>query len=281
MSSLSHIRSRLSAVTNIKQITTSMEMVASARFRKAQDKAKQAHFYISKMQEILERISDASQEFKHPLFIERPVKKISLVVVTSDRGLCGSYNANILTMSDSFLKEQETGRASLILLGKKGIQHYQRKQWKIDLALPGWSGKISLEQIRELSEQLVLNFLSKKTDAVWIVYTKFIALMNREVTLEKFLPIGKPEAKQKALNYLFEPQPEELFEHLLPRYCLTKIETVLNEAYASELAARIFSMKAAAKNAEEMIEHLTLERNKMRQTSITRELLETTASMRE
>jgi len=281
MSSLSNIRTRLSAVTNIKQIATSMEMVASARFKKAQDQAKQAQFYIAKVHEILEKISAACTEFKHPLFIQRQVRKSVLVVVSSDRGLCGAYNSTLLAAADKFLQERRSEEVSLILLGKKAIQYYQNKPRLIVATFPGWSGKITLPQIQKLSEQLISGFVSNHFDAVWLAYTKFISLMHREVRVEKFLPIGKPEAKQKILNYIFEPGPELLLEQLLPRYCMTKIESLLNEAHASELAARIFSMKAAAKNAEEMIKQLTLERNKTRQASITRELLETTASMRE
>lgn len=282
MSSLSNIRHHLRAIENIKQITTSMEMVASARFRRAQDRARQAQFYIAKMQEILEKLSSASTDFTHPLFIQRTIKKTGLVVVTSDRGLCGAYNSSILSAAEQFLKDQQTQNVELTLLGRKAIQYYQHKKWNIQTQLAGWCGKITLAQVKELSDHLVKSFLSGNVDTIWLVYTKFHTLMQREVVLEKFLPIGKPKGeKRDSLNYIFEPNIDEIYEQILPRYCMTKIETMLNEAHASELIARIFSMKAAAKNAEEMIEHLTLERNKVRQTGITREMLETTSSIRE
>jgi F-type H+-transporting ATPase subunit gamma len=281
MSSLSNIRNRLRSVGNIKQIATSMEMVASARFRKAHDKAKQAQFYIAKMQEILEKISGASPDFIHPLLKERSGKKIGVVVVTSDRGLCGAYNANILSAADKFLKDKEPENVELILLGRKAIQYYHQKKWTIRSEHCG-GGKIQLQQIKELSDQLVKSFFPGRLDSIWLIYTKFYNLMQREVILEKFLPIGKLKGTNSAgLSYLFEPNIEELYEQILPRYCMTKIETMLYEAHASELAARIFSMKAAAKNAEEMIEQLTLERNKVRQAGITRELLETTSFITE
>jgi F-type H+-transporting ATPase subunit gamma len=281
MSSLSNIRNRLHAVGNIKQITTSMEMVASARLRKAQLRAKQTQFYIAKMQELLEKINSAYPDFTHPLFIKRAIKKTGLVVVTSDQGLCGAYNTRVLAAADQLLKDQQPENVALTLLGRKAIHYYQHKKWKIQSQLPGWSGKITLAQVKELSEQLVKSFLSRHLDCIWLVYTKFYTLMHREVVVEKFLPLGQPTGEKRGgLSYIFEPNIEEIYEQLLPRYCMTKIESMLNEAYASELVARIFSMKTAAQNAQEMIEHLTLERNKIRQTGITREMLETTSSIK-
>jgi F-type H+-transporting ATPase subunit gamma len=277
MSSLSNIRNRLRSVRNIKQIATSMEMVASARFRKAHDKAKQAQFYIAKMQEILEKIP--SPDAIHPLLKERSVKKIGVVIATSDRGLCGAYNVNILSVADKFLKDKQPENVELILLGKKAAQYYHNKKWTIRSQLNG-GGKIQLKQIKELSDQLVKSFYPGDLDSIWLIYTKFYNLMHREVILEKFLPIGKLKEKSGAgLSYLFEPNIEELYEQILPRYCMTKIETMLHEAHASELAARIFAMKAAAKNADEMIGQQTLECNKVRQAGITREMLETTSSI--
>lgn len=287
MSSLSTIRKQLRAVENIKQITTSMEMVASARFKKAQEKAKQAGVYIAKLQEILEKIATATTDFRHPLFIQRPLKKSGVVIVASDRGLCGAYNATIFSVADRFLKERTTENVELYLLGKKAVQYYQGRKFKIAHEMIGWSGKITLAQVKAFSDLLVRQFLLKNLDSIFLIYTKFHTLMQREVVVEKFLPLGQPYEKSKipekkrALNYIFEPTIEELYEQLLPRYCMTKMETVFNQAYASELTSRIFSMKAAAKNAEEMLEHLSLEHNKIRQTQITRELLETTAFIRE
>jgi F-type H+-transporting ATPase subunit gamma len=260
-----------------------MEMVASARFRKAQAKARQAQRYIGKMGEIVDHLSHASTEFDHPLFAARAVKKIGLVVVSSDRGLCGSYNTTVFSHADQFLKGRDATSVELILVGRKAIQYYHHNQWTISSRFPGWSGKITLAQIKEMSNQFVKRFLSGELDEIYLVYTRFYTLMERKVVLEKFLPLGKPKEEKRGfvLNYLFEPNIEEIYMQLLPRFCMTKIETMLNEAHASELVARIFSMKAAAKNATEMIDHLTLERNKVRQTGITREMLETISSIRE
>lgn len=276
MVALNNIRSRLKAVDNIKQITTSMEMVSSARLRKAQDRAKKAQFYVARMREILERLEASSIDYKHPLFEKREVKKMGVVVVASDRGLCGSYNSRIFSSVDKLLRPG----AELILLGRKAVQYYQGQQWPIRREWTGWSGKTNFLQIKEFTDSLLQDFLRGGLDAIWLVYTQFHHLMQRDVVVEQFLPIGKPRADKthKPLNYIFEPDLPEVYEQILSRYCSTQIETMLDQAYASELAARIFAMKAASKNAEEMLEHLTLERNKVRQSNITRELLEITSS---
>lgn len=315
MVALNNIRSRLKAVDNIKKITSSMEMVASARLRKAQDRARKAQFYVAKLRGILERLEDSSTDYKHPLFEKRVGKKIvtihepaeslrkaqfakvgidshhreainqkdaipeqllkiGVVIVASDRGLCGAYNTRVFDAADAFLKPG----MELILVGRKAVQYYQRQQWKIRRQWNGWSGKASFLQVREFTDQLLQDFLKKQLDEVWLVYTQFHNLMRRQVVVEKFLPIGKPAAQKnsKSLNYIFEPDLDEIYEQIIVRYCATQIETMLDQAHASELAARIFAMKAASKNAEEMHDSLTLERNKVRQSNITRELLEIT-----
>ena len=274
MVALNNIRSRLKAVDNIKKITTSMEMVASARLRKAQERARKAQFYVAKLRGILERLEDSSTDYKHPLFEKRIGKKIGVVIVGSDRGLCGAYNTRVFDAADAFLKPG----MELILVGRKAVQNYQRQPWKIRRQWNGWSGKAHFSQVREFTDHLLQDFLKKELDEIWLVYTQFHNLMRRDVVVEKFLPLGKPDAQKTStpLNYILEPDLDEIYEQIVVRYCATQIETMLDQSHASELAARIFAMKAASKNAEEMHESLTLERNKVRQSNITRELLEIT-----
>lgn len=274
MVALNNIRSRLKAVDNINKITTSMEMVASARLRKAQERARKAQFYVAKLRGILERLESSSTEYKHPLFDKREGKKIGVVIVSSDRGLCGAYNTRVFDAADTFLKPG----MELFLVGRKAVQYYQRQQWKIRRQWPGWSGKTHFAQVKDFTDHLIQDFLEKELDEIWLVYTQFHNLMQREVVVEKFLPIGKPAAHKnsKPLNYILEPDLDEIYEQIIVRYCATQIETMLDQAHASELAARIFAMKTASKNAEEMHESLTKVRNKVRQSNITRELLEIT-----
>lgn len=274
MSSLRDIRRRLHSVENIKKITDAMGRVAAARLRRAQMRAEQSRPYVAKMKELLEDL--AAADIAHPLFQQREVKKVALVVISSDKGLSGAYNANIFNAADKFLKKHNQDAVEIILIGKKAIDYYQRRHWKIRYKQEGWSGKVTHHDIKVFSNQLVGWFSSGEFDEIWLIYTHYVTVMTRTVQVEKFLNIGKAhtEKKRPDTNYIFEPNPPEIFNELIPRYCVTRIQTALFEAYASELAARILTMRAASKNSAEMIERLTLVRNKIRQTGITREMIE-------
>jgi F-type H+-transporting ATPase subunit gamma len=276
MVALNNIRNRLKSVGNIKQIATSMEMVSSARLRKAQERAKKAQFYVAKMRAILENLENSTTDYKHPLFEKRKVKKTGLVIVTSDRGLCGSYNTRVFAAAEKWLTQD----VELILIGCKAAQYYANQPWKIRSQREGWSGKASYSQIRTFTDDLLADFLKGDLDAIYLIYTQFHHLMDRPVVVEQFLPIGKftPHQKPSSKNYIFEPDLDEIYEQILERYCITQIETMLDQAFASELAARIFAMKSASNNAEEMLETLTRELHKARQSNITRELLEITST---
>jgi F-type H+-transporting ATPase subunit gamma len=315
MATLKEIRNQLHSVGNIQHITTTMEMVAAARLHKAQAKVKQAAVYASKMREILDKLSSAATDFSHPLLEKREVKKVGFVIVASDKGLCGPYNTNIFSAADKMIKKYQPENVELFLLGRKAVDYYRRKKLNIKKAITDKSGKFTFEEVKEFTQQIENSYLSKEVDEIHLVYTKFHSIVNREISIERFLPFGKPEsqakqpailakknneppngakayspgegdaplgkrelagiaAKQPSSDYLFEPSPEKIYAQILSQYCIIKIQTFLNEAYASELAARRFAMKAAAKNAEEMIESLTLIKNKIRQTGITKEMLE-------
>jgi len=279
MATLRDIRKRIRSVENIKQITRAMEMVAAARLRKAQAKAEQAQPYASKMRQILENLATASSEFTHPLYQQREVKRTGVVVIAADRGLCGSYNSNIFQVADRFLKRAGQDKVELIVVGRKAVEFYRRRKWTIKKRVPEWGGKITFQQTKNLTHELVDWFITGELDEIWLVYTHFISIPSRKVVLEKFLNIEKPKSEERKIitDYIFEPDPAEIYAEILPRYCVTKIQTVLAEAFASELAARMISMGAATKNAEEMIENLTLVRNKVRQAAITKEMLEITS----
>lgn len=278
MTNLRDIRRRLRSVENIKKITDAMERVAAALLRRAQAKAEESRPYVVKMKEILEHLS--TSDSSHPLFEQRHVKKIGLIIVGSDRGLSGSYNSNIFSSADKFLKKYQTNQIDLILFGKKAVEFYRNKQWNISHQHINWGGKITLNDITSFTNQSVDWFLTGKYDEIWLLYTRYITIMKKEVIIEKFLNIGKPEAaEKKAANYIFEPDPEEIYAEILPRYCITKLQTAFNEAYASELASRIVAMQTASKNSENMIENLTLVRNKVRQEGITKEIIEISSSV--
>jgi F-type H+-transporting ATPase subunit gamma len=277
MSAIRDIKRRLKSVENIKQIAKAMEMVAASRLRRAQTKAKQSLPYTQKLHEILRKVP--SNDFQHPLFEKREVKTIGLLVVAGDRGLCGSYNMNIISEALEFLSEHADKEVKLILVGTKAIDYFQSKKWPIVEQISKWGGKITFPEVQTLAKGIVSRFILKEFDEVWLVYSHFVNVMTREIKVEKFLNIEKLEedGPKKSLNYIYEPSAAAIYADIIPRFCITKIQNVLNEAYASELAARVVSMRSASKNADEVKERLILTRNKVRQESITKEMLEITA----
>lgn len=279
MPTLREIRNKLHSVENIKKITQAMEMVAASRLRRSQAKTEKARPYFYELKEILHYLLLASKELTHPLIQKRVVHKTGLIVVAADRGLCGSYNHNILTAATQFLKNYSPEQVELILIGQKTVNHFAGKKWKVHDRVVDWGDKMPFERVQALTQDLIRYFLAEGLDEIWLIYTHYHTIMTREVMVEKFLNIEFPPEKQEknALNYIFEPNEQAIFEEILPRYCVAKLQLALNEAFTSELAARIVAMRGATKNAEDMIENLTLVRNKVRQASITNELIEITS----
>jgi F-type H+-transporting ATPase subunit gamma len=281
MPSLRDIRRRIKSVSGTQQITKAMEMVAAAKLGKAQSRVESSRPYASKMQSMLENLTKAASSFVHPLFEKREIKKVALVIISSDRGLCGSYNSNIFRAADEFLKRYEREKVVLATIGKKGYVYYSKRPWEIRLKYLGLGGNLILSQVKGITNDLVNLFLSGEVDEIYFLFTKFLSTMTYRVTLEKFLNIEslkEREEKRAYLDFIFEPNAEKIFSSLLPNYCMTKVQMALAESFASEHGSRMISMGAANKNAEEMIEHLTLVRNKLRQASITKEMLEITTS---
>lgn len=278
MSSLRDIRGHLRSIENIKKITDAMERVAAARLRRAQAKAEQSRPYVSRMKDILEKLS--SSDITNPLFAKRDVKKTALIVVSADKGLSGSYNSNILSAADRFSKNYGKDKLDLLIFGRKANDHFRGKMWPVVYKRTDWAGKIAFHEVQIFTNDLIERFINENYDEVWLLYTRYINVMNREVKLEKFLNISRSEKKheENLSNYIFEPDPSAIIHEILPRYCMTRIQTALNEAYASELAARIVAMQTASNNSEQLIEELTLKRNKIRQEGITKEIIEITSA---
>lgn len=273
MSSLRDIRRKLRSIENIKKITDAMERVAAAHLRRAQAKAEQSLPYIKHIGEILGELFSA--DFVHPLLEQREVKKTGLVIVSADKGLSGSYNTNVISAADHFLKNHHVDNIELIVIGRKAVEYYRRRPWKMCHQIPDWGGKITFKEVKGLTNQLMHWFLTRKFDEIWLIYTHYISVMHRKVLVEKLLNVEKPQGIHKnSVECVFEPGREEILTEILPRFCLTRIQSVLNEAYISELAARIVAMQAASKNSQHMIDDLTLVRNKTRQSEITREMIE-------
>lgn len=277
MATLRDIRRKIQSVDNIEKITQAMELVAASRLRKAQIKAESARPYALKLKEILDRLISTSKELQHPLISSREIKKTGLVIIAGDRGLCGAYNQNVFNAAEKFLQKYEPDQVELIPVGRKPIDYFETKKWTISFKIEEWGGKITYSQIEELTKTLMNFYLKGQLDEIWLVFTHFINMSAREIRVDKFLNIETTISTPLKDNYIFEPDPLTIFTEILPRYCTMKIQSALNDAYTSELAARMTSMRAATKNAKEMIEKLTLTRNKVRQSGITKELIEITS----
>lgn len=279
MATLKEIRKKLHSVENVQKITQAMEMVARARLKTVQAKCTNARPYLEELKLILNNLMQASDDLSHPLITPRQVKRVGLLVISADKGLCGAYNNNILSQAKTFLAAYDPKNVDLFLVGQKVTQHFEKKEWPIQYKLTDWADKITFGVVEPLSKALMQAFLSGSFDEVWVIYTHFTSIMTRTVMQEKLLPLALPAVTKEACstNYLFEPSEQEIFASILPRYCLSKLQLALFESLTSELAARIMAMRGATKNAEELAYSLTLERNKLRQAGITRELLEITS----
>lgn len=277
MTSLRDIRRKIHSVDNIQKITQAMELVAASRLRKAQAKMESARPYALKLKEILGSLIAISKENQLPLIASREIKKTGLIVIAGDRGLCGGYNQNVFNVAENFLHKYEPYQVELIPIGRKSVNYFETKKWRISLKIEEWGGKITYPKIDEFTKTLMNFYLEGQLDEIWLVYTHFINMSTRETRMEKFLNIETTTDASLKDNYLFEPDPANILAKILPHYCTAKIQSALNDAYTAELAARISSMRAATKNAKEMIEKLTLIRNKVRQSGITKELIEITS----
>lgn len=277
MATLRDIKRKLQSVKNIEKITQAMEMVAASHLRKAQAREQKSLPYYLKIKEILDNIVATADDLSHPLIVKREVKKTGFIVIAGDRGLCGGYNQAIFNATEKLLKKYPIEQVELFLVGRKAIEHFGWKEWKVLEEIPHWGGKITYSQIEEFTKKVIDYYLKGEVDEVWLIYTHFISVVTRKVAVEKFLNLDYLKTKElKPPVYIMEPDINEIFAEVLTRYCSTKMQAALNEAYISELAARIFSMRSATENAEERIQELTLVRNKIRQMSITRELIEIT-----
>jgi F-type H+-transporting ATPase subunit gamma len=276
MPSLRDIRRRIRSVQNTQQITRAMEMVSAAKLRRAQARVEAARPYGLKMQQMLESLAAAASGLHHPLFEEREVKRRLLVVFTSDRGLCGSYNSNIIRTAIRYLREYPQESVNLGIIGKRAFDFFTRRPFPISFSITDMAAKVDLIRTREIAAQITDMFRSGQVDEVRLLYTRFISTVSYKITLEKFLPVEKPASVTSDMpsEYIFEPDAEGIFASLVPRYCVTKILQTMLEAFASEHGSRMISMGNATKNAGEMIDHLTLVRNKARQAAITKELLD-------
>ncbi len=278
MATLKTIRKRISSVRNTQQITKAMKMVSAAKLRRAQDAAVAARPYTEKMTELLKNVSARVSSEAHPLLRGREEKKILLVLFTSDRGLCGGYNANLIRAAEAFMRKNSDKQIELALVGRKGADYFRRRQAAVVDRYIGILATPADELAAEIGQKLIGRFVNGETDAVYILYSRFRSALSQTPTLEKLLPVALSETSereaQQLTEYLYEPGVEQLLASLLPRITDVATQRALLEATASEHGARMTAMDSATSNASKMIASLTLQMNRARQASITRELME-------
>lgn len=274
MLTIRQIRRKILGSQKTKQITRTMQMVAASRLKKSEGKMLQVKPYSKKLEELLSRLAETGQ-FSHPFFETREIKTSGLIIITSDRGLCGSYNANLILKAEAFLKGLKNN-PKLVLLGKKGFDYFKKKDYEILDKVVDLGGKLDFKRVEELTSQITGYYLSGVLDEVYFLYTSYNSALSYTPTLTKFLKIDPPEGvkDEQGTEYIFEPGVGVVFEKLLPKYISMKVYMSLAESFTSENASRMMAMKLATDNATEMIDRLTLMRNKARQAAITKEITE-------
>ncbi|MBV9505697.1 MAG: ATP synthase F1 subunit gamma [Acidobacteriia bacterium] len=276
MPSLIDIRRRIRSVKNTQQITKAMKMVSAAKLRRAQDRVIGARPYVTALTGILSNVAAAAasdpEAGANPLMAERPEQKILVVLVTADKGLAGAFNSNLIRGAQRFITEHSGAEITLELVGRKGRDFFRKRQARIsgDLLFPA---KPALEDIQPIAARAVDLFAKGEIDSVYLLYNEFKSVMSQKLTLTRVLPVEAPK-QENPIDYIFEQPPAEMLEALLPRYVEMQFFRALQESVAAEHAARMTAMDAATSNAADMIERLTLYMNRVRQASITKEIIE-------
>ena len=276
MPALTDIRRRIRSVKSTQQITKAMKMVSAAKLRRAQEAMFAARPYARKMMEVLNELASRAPAHAHPLLAEREEGKVLLVVVTSDKGLCGGFNANIIRTATRFIDERRGRELSLDLVGRKGRDSFKRRSLKVRAEHLGVFQALKYATAQTIAKEAMDDFTSGQVDRVYLIYNEFKSVIAQKITVEQLLPIPRAQIDphEPPLDYLYEPGPEGIFASVLPRHVEIQVWRALLESAAAEHGARMASMDAASNNAGEMIGKLTLYMNKVRQAAITKEIIE-------
>jgi len=277
MPSLIDIRRRVRSVKNTQQITKAMKMVSAAKLRRAQDQAIAARPYGILLRQMLANVAQGAANDPdagaHPLLAVRPEQRVLLVVVTADSGLAGAFNSNLIKMAHRFAEEHKSATLSFELIGKKGVNYFRRRFDGIAGTHTDLFRRVKFEDAERIANQIITRFEAGEVDAVYLFTNEFKNAMAPVLTSTRILPIEVPKTAEP-VDYIYEQNPGELLGSLLPRYVKLLVYRAFLESVAAEHAARMVAMEAATKNAGEVIDKLTLQMNRVRQASITREIIE-------
>jgi F-type H+-transporting ATPase subunit gamma len=288
MANLQDLRRRVRSVRNMQKITKAMKMVAAARLRRAQDRVVAARPYANTMMRVLGRLAERSTDFHHPLLDARGDEHLVIALVTADKGLCGGFNTNLTKAAQQFVREHPGKKVEIVTVGRKGRDFFRRRPVNIIGEYINVTARaIDHEDAAVIARDLMAMFTAEDStiDKVYLIYNEFKSVLSQRVTTRQLLPIGAEALESDAsaettgegeasVDYLYEQPPGQIFGELLPRYVETQMFYALLESIASEHGARMTAMDSASKNAGEVIETLTLNMNRVRQASITREIIE-------
>ncbi|WP_438492971.1 ATP synthase F1 subunit gamma [Paenibacillus sp. IHBB 3054] len=279
--SMRDIKRQIKSVQNTRQITKAMEMVAASKLRKAQEKAEAARPYSQKLKEVVSSIAAGTQDLQHPMLVSRPVKKTAYIIVTSDRGLAGGYNANILRKVTMLLAERHNSKDeyALFVIGRKGRDFLRRREYPIVEEVTELSDTPKFSDIKSIAYSAVQQFETGVYDELYICYNRFLNAISQVPTVDRLLPMDAVAEGHTGASaaYEYEPSPEGVLQVLLPKYAETLIYSAILDGKASELGAKMTAMGSATKNASKMIGDLRLTYNRARQAAITQEITEIVA----
>jgi F-type H+-transporting ATPase subunit gamma len=272
--SLKHTRKRIASVRSTQQITKAMKMVSAAKLRRAQEAAERARPYATRLSELLASVAAGADESAHAFLQAGADKPAELVLVTSDRGLCGGYNTNLIKAAEAFLRSEAGRNATIVCCGRRGYDYF-RRHYPDRITARHINQPFTIDLARQVAGEVARRFQDGEVGSVYMVSSRFRSAISQSPQLQQLLPLERAEGPAEgAVDYVYEPEAVELLGTLLARYVVTKIFQAFLEANASEHGARMTAMDSATRNASEMIGRLTLQMNRARQATITTELME-------
>jgi F-type H+-transporting ATPase subunit gamma len=275
MASTIDIRRRIRSTKNMQQLTKAMKMVSAAKLRRAQDRIFAARPYAAALRAVLTSVATRVEDISHPLLqAHENERNVLLVIITADRGLCGAFNSNVIRAAMNAIRDRGWESISVVAIGRKAMDFFKRRPFPVRHAAQLMQA-LSHEESHVIAEKLIEDFTTEKADAVYVVYNEYKSIIAQIVRVERLLPIERAWDEQATeVDYLYEPGPAEILSELLPKHIEAQLYRTLLESAAAEQGARMTAMEAATKNASDMISHLTLTYNRIRQAAITKEIIE-------
>lgn len=284
MPSLKEVRIRIESIKSSEQITSAMKLVAASKLRRTQNAVQALAPYAAKLREILENLSKSLENTKGAVYSAvRPVEKVLLIVITSNRGLCGPFNSNIVRAAKAHIDEHYNeinlnGDLDIFAIGKKGADFFRKNKYKVEKDNQQIFDELKFEYVARIAEELMEHYATGKYDKIEIIYNHFKNAAHQVITLEQYLPVThalqEGERERQQTDYIFEPEKEVLVRELIPKILKTQLYKTILDSYAAEHGARMTAMAQATDNAQELLKQLKLSYNKARQAAITKELLE-------